>query len=443
MPATTTLEDRIQIMESSEAGESAWRIAQRLRWRPSTIRKWRNRGRKLGRQGLVTRMGRPKVGALGSYSKEMHDTLLRWHQEHPGWGPGTLKAELAQPEAFSNEKCPSRASIGRFLREQGLTKTYEPHHELPKTELNGQEAPHDVWEMDACGYQDIPDVGQVALINLNDRFSHVRLLSYPCCLGQQRVERHANSSDYQTVLRLAFTRWGLPKQLQVDHESVFFDNKTKSPFPTLLHLWLLALGVELRFARVRRPTDQGMTERSHQLWNAQVVQGQTFANWQALYKALQDRRDFLNQTLPCDSLDHQPPLVAYPKAHHSGRFYRPEWEARLLDLNRVYDYLAQGRWFRRVSAHGTISLGGAIYYVGAIWKTQQIEITLDPSDHSLMCRDAAGDLLKRLPVKNVSPETLIGAHPAFLDLPAFQLCLPFLPEEQNVIRLFELTAATT
>ena len=77
MPAITTLEDRIQIMESSEAGESAWRIAQRLRWRPSTVRKWRNRGRKLGRQGLVTRMGRPKVGALGSYSKEMHDTLLR------------------------------------------------------------------------------------------------------------------------------------------------------------------------------------------------------------------------------------------------------------------------------------------------------------------------------------------------------------------------------
>lgn len=74
MAATTTLEDRIHIMKSSEAGESAWRIARRLRWRPSTIRKWRNRGRKLGRQGLVTRMGRPKTGALGSYSKEMHDS---------------------------------------------------------------------------------------------------------------------------------------------------------------------------------------------------------------------------------------------------------------------------------------------------------------------------------------------------------------------------------
>lgn len=38
---------------------------------------------------------------------------------------------------------------------------------------------------------------------------------------------------------------------------------------------------------------------------------------------------------------------------------------------------------------------------------------------------------------------LIGLHPAFLDLQAFQLCLPFLPEELNVTRLFELTADTT
>ena len=28
----------------------------------------------------------------------------------------------------------------------------------------------------------------------------------------------------------------MPLHLQTDHESIFFDNKTKSPFPTKLHL---------------------------------------------------------------------------------------------------------------------------------------------------------------------------------------------------------------
>jgi hypothetical protein len=57
----------------------------------------------------------------------------------------------------------------------------------------------------------------------------------------------------------------------------------------------------------------------------------------------------------------QAPLQAYPEAAHSGRYYRPEWEAELLDLNRVYRYLATGRWFRRVKADSCLTLGGTDY----------------------------------------------------------------------------------
>jgi hypothetical protein len=123
---------------------------------------------------------------------------------------------------------------------------------------------------------------------------------------------------------------------------------------------LLALGVTLHFGRLGRATDQGMTERSHQLWEGQVVQGAAFANWQALYDALYQRRDFLNTILPCASLANQPPLTAFPQARHSGRPYRLEWEAELLDLSRIDAYLARGRWFRRVADNGIISLGGIV-----------------------------------------------------------------------------------
>ena len=100
----------------------------------STIRKWRNRGRKLGRAGLVSYMGRPAKGALSSFPKGLSATLLRWRQEHPGWGPLTLRKELEQHPAFREEKLPAPASIGRFLKEQGLTKPYERHQELPREE---------------------------------------------------------------------------------------------------------------------------------------------------------------------------------------------------------------------------------------------------------------------------------------------------------------------
>jgi hypothetical protein len=387
-------------------------------------------------------MGRPAKGALSSFPETVSTTLLRWHQEHPGWGPLTLRKELEQHPAFAGQRIPGQATIGRFLRAHGLTKRYEPHQALPEEEKPvGQ--PHAIWEMDAQGYQFIPDVGQVSLINLNDWESHLRLLSYPCWLGEKRVQRHPRTEDYQAALRLAFTDWGLPLALQTDHESVFYDNKSKSPFPTPLHLWLVALGVTLHFGRVGRPTDQAMTERSHQLWTGQVVQGATFADWQALWDALYQRRDFLNTVLPCTTLGGQPPLVACPQARHSGRPYRLGQEAALLDMKRLDTWLARGRWFRRVAHNGTISLGGTVYYVGGKWKQQQLEIVFDPDTRRFRCFDAAANLLKELPLQGISVEGLMGDVFALVHFPVFQLALPFACEERHVLRLYDIVGATT
>ena len=149
------------------------------------------------------------------------------------------------------------------------------------------------------------------------------MLSYPCWLDTQRAERQPTTEDYQLLLRLAFAEWGLPDRIAMDHESVFYDNGTKSPFPTRLHLWLLALGVPLVFGRMGRATDQGMTEPSHQLWAQQVLVRQSFADWEVLCQTLRQQRDFLNTRLPCASLGKVPPRVAYPEAQVPRRLYRP------------------------------------------------------------------------------------------------------------------------
>jgi hypothetical protein len=374
-------------------------------------------------------MGRPKRGALSSYPTEVGATIIRWRKAYPGWGAETLVAELKRHSCFANQKVPSAASVNRFLQEQGFTSERQKQVELPESQPQPSGLAHDVWEMDAQGYQFVPEVGMISLINLNDRVSHLRLLSYPCFLGHKRVERHANVADYQVALRLAFTHWGRPKVLQVDHESVFFDNKTKSPFPTSLHLWLLALDIQLTFSRFGRPTDQGMTERSHQLWSQQVLQGRQFTAWDALYQALQERRDFLNSHLPCASLDRQPPLLASPQAYFSNRPYRPEFEADILDWQRVYAYLGKGQWFRRVAANGTISLGGQIYYLGIKWHRQQVEVRFTPETQHFLGYHQSGELIKQFSCKGQLLPSLIGSADILANLPEFQLHLPFCWED--------------
>jgi hypothetical protein len=69
----------------------------------------------------------------------------------------------------------------------------------------------------------------------------------------------------------------------------------------------------------------------------------------------------LNQHIPSSVFQGQAPLQACPEAAHSGRFYRPEWEAEMLDLARVFAYLAACRWFRRIRANGRLDLGGYDY----------------------------------------------------------------------------------
>jgi hypothetical protein len=80
----------------------------------------------------------------------------------------------------------------------------------------------------------------------------------------------------QLALQLAFCEWGLPAQFLLDHDSVFIESPSASPFPTRLHLWTLALGVDVRFIRNHRPTDHACVEQSHQTWFQQVVQDQRF-----------------------------------------------------------------------------------------------------------------------------------------------------------------------
>ena len=423
----TSLQQRIVIKELACGGESDRKIAKKLEISIATVRKWRRRSKGRKNAELHSQMGRPVKGALSSFPQGLVSTLSTWRKEHPGWGPTTLHVELEQDESYKGKRLPSESSITRWLKQEDLARPYEKHQDLPKTCASPTQACHEEWEMDARGQEKIPDIGVIALINVNDVFSKAKIMSYPCWLGDQRATRHPTRQDYQTLLRLSFVEWGLPDRLAVDHDSVFFDNLSKSPFPTHFHLWLVALGIELSFGRMGRPTDQAMTERSHQTWQHQVLDGQRFFEPSQLFRVLNERRQWLNYLMPCVSLDKVPPLVAHPQAKIPRQRYRPEWEADLLQLPRVYAYLSQGHWFRKGSSAGTVSLGTQVYYLGTEWRRTEVEITFDVQDLQLCFQTKSLD--KRLPLRGITIPDLIGDASALLHLQDFQPALPFTQDQ--------------
>jgi len=431
----TSLEQRLVIWEMAQSGQTDPDIAQQLGLSASVVRKWRRRGRRSGRAGLGSRRGRPANGALSQWSSELRERLRQLRREHPGWGPLTLRTELAR-EPQPPGPLPSRARIAAFLKAEGWVRRYEHRTVLAQPSAGPPSAAHAQWQMDAQGVQIVAGVGRVAVINVGDPYSRVLTDSLGC--PQIAVPK---TDDYRLALRRAFLRFGLPHSLSLDHDRCFFDGKTDSPYPTRLHLWLLALGVTVSFIRFHRPTQHGFIERAHQTMTQQALTGQTFAQPTELQAALDARRAFLNADFPSRASDGQAPLQADPAAAHSGRPYAPEREAELLDPQRVYAYLAQHRWFRRVSAGGQFALGDYHYGLGLPWAQQAIQLSFDPSTVEWVCQSEDGQKTQRLPARGLTPADWMGELQ--LDcLPNYQLAFPWSPAACRFSLLLETQAGT-
>ena len=115
----------------------------------------------------------------------------------------------------------------------------------------------------------------------------------------------------------------------------------------------------------------------------------------------------------------------------------------MLDLQRVYDYLGQGRWFRLVSSQGQFSLGAHRYGVGKDFAGQTLEITFDPGTQEFICLAEDGRPEIRLTAQGLTKAKLMGELAPLTALPFYQLALPFLRTTWREMMLCnELTGTT-
>lgn len=384
----------------------------------------------------MTQMGRPATGILSTMQSDLQTKIRGLREAHPGWGPDSILATLRADPIWSTIRLPSRSRVAAFLKQAGLTRKYQRHVELPQPPEHPTQAPHDEWQMDAQGVMNVDGVGKVSVINIIDVTSRLKIESCP----RAHISKPA-TADYYITLRRAFLTHGLPKRLSLDHDSVFFDNTSPSPFPTRLHLWLIGLGIDVVFIRVRRPTNHASIERTHQTMTNQALLGQSASSAKSLWIELDERRAVLNKYLPIRALNHQAPLEAYPQALFSTRAYRPEWEEALLDLQQVYQYLALGRWFR-CNHDGCIRLGTYTYYLDYHFDKQTMEITFDPSQVAFVCQPEASKPPIVVPAQGLTKADLMGDLATLLQLPVYQLALPFFPEDQRRLALVECLSGT-
>lgn len=352
-------------------------------------------------------MGRPKKGSLSSYPAKMVKAIKTLREKYPGWGVQMIQIELTQTHGYAIKDLPSLSAIHRYLKQEGLVKATIPGNGPP----TGSQTPkarrvHDVWEMDAQGAVQVGGIGCQALINIKDIKSKVHCMAFPVPVTS--VHGQPKAVHYYWSVRLALLEWGLPKVIQVDKARVFWESTSKSPFPTLFHLWLVGLGIRLRFIEKPPPTENATVERSHQTMEKQVIQGQHYNCWKELFNFCHQRRKTLNELFPKRSLNNKAPLQVFPKAAHNARVYSLQSEEQLLDLKRIYSHLAKYIWYRKVSNNHTLNLGGHKYYVKKATPQSYVQIKFCNRRKKLIFKNEKEQVLAQLPLKKIDHLTLMG-----------------------------------
>lgn len=387
------------------------------------------------RAGLSSKMGRPSSFPMNGFAPSLLSFIKKMRNSHPGWGAITILSELVKDARWSGIALPSSRTIGRYLKHLELTQVYEKHSDLPVEVCKKAKRCHSLWQIDGQGNTQVGGIGPIAMLNIKDVHSSTYVASFPARMDTERG--HPDTSDYQTAMRLGFLHHGMPRKVQSDHASVFYDNRSKSPFPTTFCLWLVSLGIRLCYSRFHRPTDQGQVERAHQTVFNQVLRGRNdYTKWEQLFDYCEQRRKCLNEDIPSSSTDHQPPLIKYPEAKHSGRDYHPQKEAQMINLKRVFVFLSKGKWYRKVAANKTVSLGRQIYYLSKAKPKEQLKITFCKKQQKLLFQNDKELIIDSMDLKGIDQYTLMGKMPREACFPNFQLQLPLFWETQKVNTTF-------
>lgn len=121
--------------------------------------------------------------------------------------------------------------------------------------------------------------------------------------------------------------------------------------------------------------------------------------------------------------------MAHPELLHPRRYYQPDLELALFDLQRVYDYLATFTFKRTVSASAQVSLGRHLYSLGQkLVRHHQLKTILARCDpqHKVWVFLTETELeLVRRPLKGLDVLTLTGLDPLQVQpIQPVQLTLP-------------------
>jgi hypothetical protein len=339
--------------------------------------------------------------------------ILRLKREHPAWGLDVLRLALKRRPSLKGKRLPKRTAIWNYLRcfYPRLMEHRRLRTQRPIAKTSSITAVHQRWQMDCKGDVQLEGLGQIKPFIVCDEFTGAPLAGIIHLVKQDNQQFLLSFRDIQADLRTIFSQWGLPDQLRMDRDPLWIGS-SRLEWPGTLLLWLIGLGITPVINRPYCPTDNPHVERRNRIWNEHVYLGtkcQHLDQLQALTdQAWRDRRELLPSCNP--NCAGQPPLVAHPELAQPRRPYQPDQEQSRFDLQRVYIYLSQWEWQRKVDCLGSISIADYTRRVSAEHIGQVIKVHFDLATHEFVAAAMDGTELRRFTLPIICSDYIMGVH---------------------------------
>ena len=172
-----------------------------------------------------------------------------------------------------------------------------------------------------------------------------------------------------------------------------------SGLPPALALWLIGLGIAVRWIPPGRPQENGKVERTNGVAQ-QWAEPSACTSRAQLQARLDHEATIQRERYP--SIGGRSRAEAFPGLGHSGRTYRRVEERGMWDLAHVDRFLSGLTRYRRANARGAIWLYNAGRGLGRVHRGKEVCIGFEASSRAWIVHDLDGQELKRFPAEELS-----------------------------------------
>ncbi len=304
---------------------------------PKTGYKWVRRFGEAGGLGLVDRSRRPRHSPHRT-RPALEAAVLALRAVHRAWGGRKLQHRL---QTLGHEAVPSPSTITAILRRHGRLDPAEAAKHTPWQRFE-HEAPNRLWQMDFKGHLPLTRGGRCHPLTVLDDHSRYALC-LQACANEQGLTVHG-------ALTATFRRYGLPDGVLADNGPPWGADGGHAY--TVLGVWLLRLGIQVRHGRPAHPQTQGKEERFHRTLNVEVLKGHVFHDLRHCQQAFDAWRPVYNSQRPHESLQMATPASRYTPSARPFPEHVPPIEYGPADC------------VRKVQNKGEIYYRGRVFQIG-------------------------------------------------------------------------------